>query len=231
MGEENRRPSIVAKRTHIRQQKHETLFPSDFPTPPRAIDALVAGLGYTGIAAYVYSNYKKLNPWELLGLTAGSLTFGYALFGLGKRNGIIQGAGFALRSGDARVAKEQGDDDWKGEFKGVEFEALKVGEKIVWLRKEQQRIKDLQEDEQLRCGQAYIAKEEAYAEYEKFGNYGGASWKRLVRSIASFETLTDNVDSYVDADSVCQDMYNKYEKQQKRLSEIRKEINSWSEKI
>ncbi|CZR67155.1 uncharacterized protein PAC_17054 [Phialocephala subalpina] len=210
-----RRPSIVAKRTHIRQQKHQTLFPDSLPTPPRVIDGLIAGLGYAGIAFYTFQNYKKLNPWELASLTAGSLTFGYGLFGLGKRNGIIQGAGFALRSGQEKEArKEQGEDDWKGEFKGMEFEALNPAEKIAWLKKENARIKDLQEDEQLRCGQAYIAKEEAYAEYDKYGNYGGAAWK-----------------SYIEADSVCQDMYNKYEKQQKRLSDIRKEINELSEKI
>ncbi|KAE8447146.1 hypothetical protein EG329_011130 [Mollisiaceae sp. DMI_Dod_QoI] len=214
--EQQRRPSIIAKRTHIRQQKHLTLFPSSLPTPPRIIDSLIAGLGYAGIASYVYTHYKRLSPWELAGLTAGSLTLGYGLFGLGKRNGIIQGAGFALRSGEEKekARREQGEEDWKGEFKGLEFEALDNAEKIAWLKKENARIRDLQEEEQLRCGQAYIAKEEAYSEYEKYGHYGGEAWKR-----------------YIEADSVCQDMYNKYERQQKRLLEIRKEINALNEKI
>lgn len=213
--EATHRPSIVAKRTHIRQQKHETLFPNSLPTPPRFVDGILAGLGYTGIAFYTFQNYKKLNPWELAALTLGSLTFGYGLFGIGKRNGIIQGAGFALRSGEEKEGKkEQGEDDWKGEFKGMEFEALNAAEKIAWLKKESARIKELQEDEQLKCGQAYIAKEESYAEYEKYGHYGGAAWK-----------------TYIEADTVCQDMYNKYQRQQKRLSEIRKEINELSQKI
>lgn len=72
------------------------------------------------------------------------------------------------------------DDDWKGQYKGREFEELKVAEKIAWLNLEQERIRDLQEDEQLRCGQAYIAKEEAYKAYERRGGYGGPDWKRYV---------------------------------------------------
>lgn len=182
MAESQRRPSIIAMRTHIRQQKLHSHFPHNLPTPSRAVDGLIAGLGYAGIAVYVYQNYKKLNPWELAGLAAGSLTFGYGLFGLGKRNGIIQGAGFALMGMEetADCKEIQGDDDWKGEFKGMEFEALQSAEKIAWLRQENSRIKELQEDEQLSCGQAYIAKEESYAEYEKYGNYGGASWQKFV---------------------------------------------------
>jgi len=36
---------------------------------------------------------------------------------------------------------------------------LKVAHKIAWLRKEKKRIKEVQEEEQLKCDQAYIAKE------------------------------------------------------------------------
>jgi hypothetical protein len=40
----------------------------------------------------------------------------------------------------------------------------------------------VQADEQLNCGKAYIAKEEAYAAYERLGGYGGQDWKRFVYS-------------------------------------------------
>lgn len=92
---------------------------------------------------------------------------------------MIRGVSFALR--DTNEGDEDGEQDeegWKGEFRGKEYENLKTAEKIAWLRKEEVRIKKLQAEEQLKCGQAYIKKEEAYAAYEKFGAYGGADWKR-----------------------------------------------------
>lgn len=95
---------------------------------------------------------------------------------------MIMGASFALRDKNGRDQdqEEQDEDAWKGEFRGKEYEDLKTAEKIAWLRKEAARIKKLQAEEQLKCGQAYIKKEEAYAAYEKFGGYGGADWKRSV---------------------------------------------------
>lgn len=95
---------------------------------------------------------------------------------------MIMGASFALRdkNKDGEEEGEQDEDAWKGEFRGKEYEDLRTAEKIAWLRKEEARIKELQADEQLKCGQAYIKKEEAYAAYEKFGAYGGVDWKRRV---------------------------------------------------
>lgn len=90
---------------------------------------------------------------------------------------MIQGASFAL----LRKKKSNGGDaeeDWRGEFTGMEFEELKVAEKIAWLRKEEGMIREKQQEEQLRCGQAYIKKEEAYIAYERLGGYGGTDWKR-----------------------------------------------------
>lgn len=109
----------------------------------------------------------------------GSLGLGYSFFDLGKRQGITQGAAFALRIvEDGRQGKKDEDeDDWKGEFKGQEFEGLDTEDKIEWLNKEAAKIRDLQNEEQLRCGQAYIKKEEAYVQYEKRGEYGGPNWK------------------------------------------------------
>jgi hypothetical protein len=72
--------------------------------------------------------------------------------------------------------------DWRGEFTGMEYKQLNTSEKIVWLKKEEVRIREMQGEKQLNCGKAYIAKEEAYVAYEKHGGYGGADWKRYVRS-------------------------------------------------
>ena len=121
----------------------------------------------------------SLTNSELWGLSLTSLTLGYSLFDLGKRNGMIKGASFALRDKSKEGGEEEEDEEaWKGEFRGREYDDLKTAEKIAWLRKEEVRIREVQRDEQLRCGQAYIKKEEAYAAYEKFGAYGGPDWKR-----------------------------------------------------
>ena len=184
MADSNTRPSLVAKPTHVRYQKHHATHPHDLPAPARTLDRLIIGLGYGGVAAYIYHNFRKLSPWEITGISLGSLSLGYSLFDLGKRNGVIQGASFAVRSGDdgsnTPIQDLDDEESWKGEFLGREFEHLEVAEKISWLKNEQQRIRDLQEDEQLRCGQAYIAKEDSYKAYEKRGAYGGPDWQRYV---------------------------------------------------
>ncbi|KAG0652270.1 hypothetical protein D0Z07_1221 [Hyphodiscus hymeniophilus] len=217
MAEHNRRPSIVSKRTHVREQKHITTFPQGLQAPPRIIDSLVAGLCYAGISGYIYHNLRRfsLTSAELWGLSLSSVALGFSLFDLGKRNGMILGASFALRDkGKDTDEEEQDDDAWKGEFRGREYQDLKVAEKIAWLKQEEARIKELQAEEQLKCGQAYIKKEEAYGAYEKFGAYGGADWKR-----------------YAQADEDCQTMYKEHEKQQKRLRQIRIEINELQDQI
>jgi len=130
--------------------------------------------------------------------------------------GWSKGTSFALRdkSKDGGEDEEEDEEAWKGEFRGREYEDLKTAEKIAWLRKEEGRIREVQRDEQLRCGQAYIKKEEAYAAYEKFGAYGGADWRQ-----------------YAQADEECQKMYKDHERQQKRLRQIRVEINELQEQI
>jgi hypothetical protein len=102
----------------------------------------------------------------------------------------VQGAGFALRTREEK--KEVGEDDWKGEFKERQYETLKTSEKIAWLRKEEGRTREVQADEQLNCGKAYIAKEEAYVAYEKLGGYGGQDWKRYVYPVV--DSLADTYD-------------------------------------
>jgi hypothetical protein len=179
MAESNRRPSIISKRTHVRAQKHLATFPSDLPTPSRLFDSLVVGAGYAGLATYLYTRFNKFSPWEVVSVSVGSLALGYGIFDLGKRNGIIQGASFALRSSEDKANSGERE-DWRGEFTGMEYEQLNDAEKITWLKKEEARIREMQEEEQLRCGKAYIAKEEAYIAYEKHGGYGGADWKRCV---------------------------------------------------
>ncbi len=177
--EESRRPSIAAKRTDVRQAKHFATTPPDLPTPPRVLDRIIVGLGYAGLATYLFSNHRRLVPWEIAGISLGSLTLGYGLFDLGLRHGIIQGASFARRRGEEkREQLRRDEDDWKGEFRGMEFETLQQAEQIAWLRKEENRIQELQAVEQAECGQAYIEKEEAYRLYEKKGGYGGETWKR-----------------------------------------------------
>jgi hypothetical protein len=186
----NRRPSVVAKHTKVRQQKHDDTFPADLQTPPRTLDCLIAGLGYAGLATYIFNNPRRLSPLELASITIGTITLGWGAYDLGKKNGVVQGASFALRTGEQK--KEVGEDDWKGEFKGRQYETLKTVEKIAWLRKEEGRIREVQADEQLNCGKAYIAKEEAYAAYERLGGYGGQDWKRYVYPLV--DLLTDTYD-------------------------------------
>ena len=78
---------------------------------------------------------------------------------------------------------------------------------MVWLRREEQIIRQAQEEEERQCGNAYIKKEQAYKRYEAHGGYGGNDWRE-----------------YVDADKVCQEMYAIHLAQQDRLREIGKEI-------
>jgi hypothetical protein len=152
----------------------------------RSIDRLVIVLGSAGIAGYIYQHHRKVNPWELAGVAFSSLTLGLGFWGLGKRSGVIQGTDSMQENScqcqRQRRKRDPDSDELKNEFQGQAFEALDVAGKIAWLRKELDQINEVQEDEQLRCGQAYIAKEEAYVEYEKKGNYGGESWKRSVIS-------------------------------------------------
>ncbi|KAL2064628.1 hypothetical protein VTL71DRAFT_3765 [Oculimacula yallundae] len=210
----SRRPSLVAKRTHVRAAKHLAITPPDLPTPPRTLDRIIVGLGYAGLATYLFASHRKFISWELAGLGLGSLTIGYSLFDLGKRTGIIHGASFALRNSEEKRESLKNDEDWKEEYQGMEFETLKKADKIAWLRKEEKRIHEVQAEEQAECGLAYIEKEEAYKDYEKRGGYGGETWKR-----------------YSAADDLCQEIYRKWELQQQRLRQIRKEINSLSEEI
>ncbi|KAE9375931.1 hypothetical protein N431DRAFT_481128 [Stipitochalara longipes BDJ] len=93
---------------------------------------------------------------------------------MGKRTGIVQGA----MQGSGGNTKNEEREDWRGEFTGMEYEHLNTVEKIAWLKKVEARIREMQEEEQLNCGKAYIAKEEAYVAYEKHGGYGGSDWKR-----------------------------------------------------
>lgn len=174
----NRRPSIVAKRTHVCQQKHDAIIPAGLQTPPRTLDCLIVGLGYAGLATYILNNPRRLSPLELASIAIGTITLGWGAYDLGKRSGVIQGASFAVRTGEEK--KEAGEDDWKGEFKGRDYETLKTEEKVGWLRKEEGRIREVQAGEQLNCGKAYISKEEAYSAYERLGGYGGQDWKRYV---------------------------------------------------
>ncbi|KAK0118582.1 hypothetical protein ONS96_011674 [Cadophora gregata f. sp. sojae] len=211
---ESRRPSLVAKRTHVRAAQHSAITPPDLPTPPRILDKIIVGLGYAGLATYLLTSHRKFISWELAGLSLGSLTLGYGLFDLGRRNGIIQGASFAVRSSEEKRESLKNDEDWKEEFQGMDFETLQKADQIAWLRKEEKRIHEVQIEEQAECGLAYIEKEEAYRDYEKRGGYGGETWKR-----------------YSAADDLCQDIYRKWELQQQRLRQIRKEINTLNEQI
>jgi len=132
---------------------------------------------------------------------------------------MMQGASFALRSNNKESetgpkGTDHMEEYLRKEFRGKEFEDLKTLEKIAWLRKEEKRIRAGMEDMQMSCGQAYIAKEEAYASYEKLGAYGGQDWKK-----------------YNEADRECQELYNGYEKVQDRLRRIREEINELNELV
>jgi hypothetical protein len=160
-----------------------------------------------------------MSPRELAAVSVSSLTLSWGLYDLGKRNGMIQGASFALRASDAEnetgpAGTDHMEEYLRKEFRGKEFEDLKTAEKIAWLRKEEKRIRAGMEDMQMSCGQAYIGKEEAYSAYEKLGAYGGQDWKR-----------------YNEADRECQGLYTEYEKAQNRLRRIREEINELNELI
>jgi len=178
---DSRRPSLVAKRTHVRAVQHSATTPPDLPTPPRILDKIIVGLGYAGLATSLFSSHRKFISWELAGLSFGSLALGYGFFDLGKWNGIIQGASFALRSSEEKRERLKNDEDWKGEFQGMDFETLQKADQIAWLRREEKRIHEVQAEEQVQYGLAYIEKEEAYRDYEKRGGYGGETWKRLVQ--------------------------------------------------
>jgi hypothetical protein len=157
---------------------------------PNTLDCLIVGLGYAGLATYIFNNPRKFSPLELTSITIGTITLSWGAYDLGKRNGVVQGAGFALRTREEK--KEVGEDDWKGEFKERQYETLNTSEKIAWLRKEEGRTREVQADEQLNCGKAYIAKEEAYVAYEKLGGYGGQDWKRYVYPVV--DSLADTYD-------------------------------------
>lgn len=184
------------------------------PTAPRIFDRILVGLGFAGLGLYIYKNYHKLSPYEIVGLSLGSVGIAHGLYDLGKRTGLVEGASFVLLGGADGIGPEYEEEDWRGEFKEKEYEDLNTAEKISWLRKEEKRIRDAQADEQFKCGQAYIAKEEAYTAYEKHGGYGGDDWKK-----------------YNAADKTCQEMYNQYERQQKRLGQIRAEIKILKEQL
>lgn len=159
------------------------------------------------MAGYLYHHARRFSPWEIASLSATSLAVGYSLFDLGKQQ---QDSGNAYSGGEIDLEDEE---SWKGSFQGKQFATLNTKEKIEWLRLEEARIREMQEDEQLRCGQAYIEKEQAYLAYERHGGYGGADWKL-----------------YSEKDTVCRELYKVYEKQQKRLSAIRVEIEGLLER-
>ncbi|TVY43034.1 hypothetical protein LOCC1_G007365 [Lachnellula occidentalis] len=208
-----RRPSVITKRTHIRQQKHEATYPGDISAPHGILDSLIVSVGYAGLAAYCYLNPQKFSAREIAAVSISTLAVSYGLYDFGKRNGMIYGASYALRhdNGESETGPKGIDymeDYLRKEFRGQEFEDLKTPEeKIEWLRKEEKRIEAGMVDMAMACGQAYIGKEEAYASYEKLGAYGGLDWKK-----------------YNDADRECQEIYSSYEKAQNRLRRIREEI-------
>ncbi|KAJ5054540.1 uncharacterized protein L3040_000811 [Drepanopeziza brunnea f. sp. 'multigermtubi'] len=215
---DSRRPPIpnVAKRTHIRQVNHFAASPPpEFSGPPRVLDGIIVGLGYASLTTYLFANQKRLMPWELASLSLGSLVLGFGLFDLGLRSGIPQGASLLLRRGkEKRERLLKDEDDWKEEFRGRDFATLNKVQQVAWLRKEERRILELQAQERAECGRAYIEKEEAYRAYEKKGGYGGETWKM-----------------YSAADDLCKEIYNKWERRQRRLTQIRKEINALEEQI
>ena len=157
------------------EKRLNTIRPGDF-VPSPLVKSVVVGLGYAGLATYLCTRFHKFSAWELVSISLGSLSVGYGLFDIGKRTGLVQGS---MRGSDKNT--EDGERrDWRGEFTGMEYEQLNTREKITWLKKEEARIREMQEEEQLKCGQAYIAKEDAYVAYEKHGGYGGSDWKRYV---------------------------------------------------
>lgn len=206
----SRRPSLIPKQTHVRLQKHlDTQKSKNHPKPlaPLTLDTLIVGLGYASLASYLYQNAKRFSPFELASISAASLTIGYAAFDLGPRR-----AAALSDAAKDKLQQEIADADpysesWKSQFRSRSFDDLHTPQKIAYLRVEERKIREMQEDEQLRCGQAYIAKEQAYIAYEKHGGYGGVDWKK-----------------YAEADGVCKEVYRIYQEQQKRLSELRVEI-------
>lgn len=148
------------------------------PTAPRVFDRVLVGVGFAGLGVYIYKNYHKMTISEIVGLSVGTIGIAHGLYDLGKRTGLVDGASFVLMGGADGIPPVDDEVDWRGEFKGKEYDDLKTVEKIAWLRKEEKRIRDAQADDQFKCGQAYIAKEEAYTAYEKHGGYGGQDWKK-----------------------------------------------------
>lgn len=169
---------MVTKRTEVRARQHASDLHNKMPTAPRVFDRFVAGLGFAGLGLYIYKNYERMTVYEILGLSFGSLGIAHGLYDLGKRSGLVEGASFVLLGGADGVAPKDEEADWRGEFSGKEYEDLKAAEKIAWLRKEEKRIRDTQADEQFKCGQAYIAREQAYSAYERHGGYGGEDWRK-----------------------------------------------------
>jgi len=231
MGE--RRPSVISKRAEVRKKQHNVsaMTPVDSttpspsqqlipPPPTQDLNHFLVGVGYIGLAAFVYNNAKRFSHTELTTICVGSVAVGWGLYDLGRMNGIFQGASLALQKfkGSPKnleiKAQNANEDDWKGEFRGQEYTDLQPVDKISWLKKEEKRVRQMQKEEQLECGKAYIAKEEAYGVYERLGGYGGPDWHR-----------------YNAADTKCQDMYNNYEKHEKRLGQIRREIKELSDEM
>lgn len=215
------RPSVVSKRPQVHLQKHENTpcsssIPSlpSMPTAQITLDRCISLLGAVGIGSYMYKNIRSLSPLEICGLSAGSLALSYSILSPSSRQD--DDASTSPSTIDARrierAIQTTDKEDWKGQFKNRDYASLSTKEKTVYLKREAQRIKDLQAHEELLCGKAYIKKEEAYVKYERRGGYGGADWKR-----------------YSEADNECQVMYNRYQKQQKRLVEIKKELASLEE--
>jgi hypothetical protein len=181
MADSKRRPSVTTKHIQIHAQEHLEIPPAHNLVASRYLDSLVVGLGYASLATYLCTRFHKFSPWELASISLGSMVLGYGLFDLGKRAGMVQGASYTLQNGDGKTGQGEGQ-DWRGEFTGMEHKQLNNSEKIVWLKKEEVRIREMQGEKQLNCGKAYIAKEGAYVAYEKHGGYGGPDWKRYLRS-------------------------------------------------
>ena len=168
---------MVTKRTQVRARQHASDLHAKMPAAPRVFDRLLTGLGFAGLGLYIYKNYHKMTAFEIVGLSLGTIGIAHGLYDLGKRTGLVEGASFVLMGRAEGVGPSGDEEDWRGEFTGKEYENLKTADKISWLRKEEKRIRDEQADEQFKCGQAYIAKEEAYAAYDRHGGYGGGDWK------------------------------------------------------
>lgn len=209
------RPAVVSKRTEVRKRINSFAAP-EIQAPKRTFDKVLIGLGYLGLASYIYTNPRKLSPWELTGLSLTSMSVGFGMWDLGRRNGRMEGASLALK--DPPFSHLERTRSYNGpterSFDREDYEDLPAPEKIAWLRREEEGLKELQEAEEARCGQAYIVKEEAYKKYERIGAYGGEDWKM-----------------YSAADKTCQDMYNAHLNQRKRLRQIETEIKELSTQV